>query len=60
MAAHGSGFDVTSGGELFLALECGASGDKIVWLRGFGVHLDFVATDGIGILISEEPLVNEG
>src|SRR5437868_2404569 len=31
MAEHGSGFDVTSGGELFRALESGGTGDKIVF-----------------------------
>src|SRR4051812_24145860 len=31
MAEHGSGFDVTSGGELFRALAAGATGEKIVF-----------------------------
>jgi diaminopimelate decarboxylase len=31
MAQHGSGFDVTSGGELYRALACGAKGDDIVF-----------------------------
>ena len=31
MAEHGSGFDVTSGGELHRALLSGATGDKIVY-----------------------------
>src|SRR5262245_25871173 len=31
MAQHGSGFDVTSGGELYRALKCGAKGDDIVF-----------------------------
>ncbi len=31
MAEHGSGFDVTSGGELYRALRAGATGDKIVF-----------------------------
>jgi diaminopimelate decarboxylase len=31
MSAHGSGFDVTSGGELFLALQSGGTGEKIVF-----------------------------
>ena len=31
MAEHGSGFDVTSGGELYRALKAGSSGDKIVF-----------------------------
>src|SRR5205085_9202240 len=31
MWQHGSGFDVTSGGELFLALSAGGRGDKIVF-----------------------------
>ena len=31
MAEHGSGFDVTSGGELYRALQAGATGDKIVF-----------------------------
>lgn len=31
MADHGSGFDVTSGGELFRALASGGTGDKIVF-----------------------------
>src|SRR5579871_3877307 len=31
MAAHGSGFDVTSGGELYRALEAGGTGEKIVF-----------------------------
>ena len=31
MREAGSGFDVTSGGELYRALKAGASGDKIVF-----------------------------
>ena len=31
MADHGSGFDVTSGGELFRALKAGSKGSKIVF-----------------------------
>jgi diaminopimelate decarboxylase len=31
MAQHGSGFDVTSGGELYRALAAGSSGGKIVY-----------------------------
>src|SRR5579862_469011 len=31
MAEHGSGFDVTSGGELFRALTAGGKGEKIVY-----------------------------
>src|SRR5207247_10976353 len=31
MQEHGSGFDVTSGGELFRALKAGGRGDKIVF-----------------------------
>ena len=31
MAEHGSGFDVTSGGELYRALLAGGTGDKIVY-----------------------------
>jgi diaminopimelate decarboxylase len=31
MRENGSGFDVTSGGELFRALQAGATGDKIVF-----------------------------
>lgn len=31
MAAHGSGFDVTSGGELYRALQAGSKGSKIVF-----------------------------
>ncbi len=31
MAEKGSGFDVTSGGELYRALQAGSSGDKIVF-----------------------------
>src|SRR5580704_10213431 len=31
MAEAGSGFDVTSGGELYRALAAGATGDKIVF-----------------------------
>src|ERR1700761_4225270 len=31
MAEHGSGFDVTSGGELFRALAAGSKGAKIVF-----------------------------
>ncbi|QVL33700.1 diaminopimelate decarboxylase [Telmatocola sphagniphila] len=31
MAQHGSGFDVTSGGELYRALAAGGTGDKIVF-----------------------------
>src|SRR5437667_7687797 len=31
MAAHGAGFDVTSGGELYRALKAGGVGSKIVF-----------------------------
>src|SRR3984957_19730940 len=31
MAQHGSGFDVTSGGELYRALKAGGTGNKIVF-----------------------------
>ncbi|MBL8793206.1 MAG: diaminopimelate decarboxylase [Planctomycetia bacterium] len=31
MAEHGSGFDVTSGGELYRALKAGVTGEKIVF-----------------------------
>src|SRR5262245_56201827 len=31
MAEHGAGFDVTSGGELFRALQAGGVGDRIVF-----------------------------
>ncbi len=31
MAEHGSGFDVTSGGELYRALKAGGKGEKIVF-----------------------------
>src|SRR4051812_19371352 len=31
MAKHGSGFDVTSGGELYRALKSGSTGSKIVF-----------------------------
>src|SRR5262245_6359911 len=31
MAEHGSGFDVTSGGELFRAVKAGGTGNKIVF-----------------------------
>jgi diaminopimelate decarboxylase len=31
MADHGSGFDVTSGGELYRALKAGGTGDRIVY-----------------------------
>src|SRR4051812_21820867 len=31
MAEHGSGFDVTSGGELYRALRAGSNGAKIVF-----------------------------
>src|SRR5437660_2714533 len=31
MAEHGSGFDVTSGGELYRALKAGVGGDRIVF-----------------------------
>src|SRR5436305_2788224 len=31
MAEHGSGFDVTSGGELYRALKAGGTGAKIVF-----------------------------
>jgi diaminopimelate decarboxylase len=31
MREHGSGFDVTSGGELYRALQAGGTGDKIVF-----------------------------
>jgi diaminopimelate decarboxylase len=31
MAGHGSGFDVTSGGELYRALQAGSKGSKIVF-----------------------------
>src|SRR5512147_2751576 len=30
MAGNGSGFDVTSGGELYRALQAGGTGDRIV------------------------------
>jgi len=33
-----------------------ASGDEVVWLRGFGVRRDFVAKDGTGVLIREIPM----
>jgi diaminopimelate decarboxylase len=39
MAEHGSGFDVTSGGELYRALKAGASGDRIVF-AGVGKTAD--------------------
>ena len=32
-----------------------ASGDEVVWLRGFGVRRDFQAKDGVGIVIRESP-----
>src|SRR5579871_2999809 len=31
LAEHGSGFDVTSGGELYRALKAGGTGDKVVF-----------------------------
>src|SRR5262245_19105524 len=31
MASHGTGFDVTSGGELYRALAAGGTGDRIVF-----------------------------
>src|SRR5262249_31035731 len=31
MAGHGAGFDVTSGGELYRALQASGTGDKIVF-----------------------------
>jgi diaminopimelate decarboxylase len=31
MAQHGAGFDVTSGGELYRALQAGGTGDRIVY-----------------------------
>lgn len=39
MAEHGSGFDVTSGGELYRALKAGVKGDKIVF-AGVGKTAD--------------------
>ena len=39
MAQHGSGFDVTSGGELYRALKAGGTGDKIVF-AGVGKTAD--------------------
>jgi diaminopimelate decarboxylase len=39
MAEHGSGFDVTSGGELYRALKAGGTGDKIVF-AGVGKTAD--------------------
>src|SRR5260370_10425301 len=34
LAQHGSGFDVTSKGELYRALKAGATGDRIVFAGG--------------------------
>ncbi|OAI45661.1 diaminopimelate decarboxylase [Planctomycetaceae bacterium SCGC AG-212-F19] len=39
MAEHGSGFDVTSGGELYRALKAGGTGEKIVF-AGVGKTAD--------------------
>src|SRR6266700_3345728 len=33
-----------------------ASGDEVVWMRGFGVRRDFRAKNGAGILIRESPI----
>jgi tRNA(Ile)-lysidine synthase len=33
-----------------------ASGDEVVWVRGFGVRRDFRAKNGTGILIRESPI----
>ena len=33
-----------------------ASGDEVVWVRGFGVRRDFRAKNGRGILIRESPI----
>jgi diaminopimelate decarboxylase len=39
MATHGAGFDVTSGGELYRALQAGGTGEKIVF-AGVGKTAD--------------------
>jgi len=36
-----------------------ASGDEVVWVRGFGVRRDFRAKNGGGILIRESPIYEE-
>jgi tRNA(Ile)-lysidine synthase len=33
-----------------------ASGEEVVWLRGFGVGSDFRNRNGVGVLIGDEPL----
>jgi len=36
-----------------------ASGDEVVWLKGFGVRRDYRSKEDEGILIEEEPLDKE-
>ena len=36
-----------------------ASGDEVVWMRGFGVRRDFRAKNGGGVLIREFPINGE-
>ncbi len=64
MREAGSGFDVTSGGELFRALKAGSTGDKIVF-AGVGKtdpELKMALDAGVGLfnVESEEELHNLG
>jgi diaminopimelate decarboxylase len=64
MAQHGAGFDVTSGGELFRALACGAKGNDIVF-AGVGKTDDeirYALNSNIRFfnVESEEELINLG
>jgi diaminopimelate decarboxylase len=62
MAEHGSGFDVTSGGELYRALKAGGTGEKIVY-AGVGKtdpELRYALENGVCLfnVESEEELHN--
>jgi diaminopimelate decarboxylase len=64
MGQHGSGFDVTSGGELYRALQAGGTGDKIVF-AGVGKtdpELRYALDNGVFLfnVESEEELHNLG
>jgi tRNA(Ile)-lysidine synthase len=36
-----------------------ASGEEVIWVRGFGVHRDCRALNGTGILITEQALTKD-
>jgi diaminopimelate decarboxylase len=64
LAAEGSGFDVTSGGELYRALQAGGTGDKIVF-AGVGKtdpEIRYALEKGVFLfnVESEEELLNLG